>query len=265
MTFVELYAGMAAVSHRLRGGDPPVRYKGGKRGYSRAILASLAVPADAEIVLVEADPYVADALRVVWTPEARAEAIDLIRSWEAPEADQRARWEGWRQEAHADGWAGVPDVERGTRWLWMRPRTVAMQTPPMCNRGNWLAQKNRKNGRSEWRLDAPALNLGRLPADLRATVIRARAETIAPIPGAIAYLDPPYDGTSGYRTGAEGYPEAHAIAERWSAAGCAVGVSAAIPMRIDARALEFQGARGRAKHGTPEFLSIWTPRKRGAA
>ena len=265
MKLYELYAGMAAVSSRAHGFDPVAPYKGGKRGYSRQIIAALGVPERPEVVLVEADPYVAAALAVIWTPELRAEAIGLIRSWVAPEDEQRARWEGWRQDAHRDGWAGVGDVERGARWLWMRPRTVAMRSPPLCRRGDWLkALSISAPGRipayrvSRWRLDTPARNLEAIPAAARATVLHARAEDATPHAGAIVYLDPPYDGTSGYSTGSAGYHAAHALAERWAAAGSVVGLSSAVPMRLNARALAKEGV-SRAKHGTPEYLSVWRP------
>ena len=264
MKFYELFAGMSAVSWRLHGANPPVKYKGGKRGYAAQIIDALGVPADAEIVLVEADRYVADALRVVWTPELRAEAIGLIESWEADEATQRERWEAWRLAAHADGWGSVGEVERGARWLWMRPRTVAMQDPPLCAKGNWMSRRHRPsrtvpNGSNRWGPATPADKLRKLPTDARATVIHARAEDVQPEPGAIVYCDPPYDGTSGYREGSTGFGPALDIAERWSAAGSVVGVSSHVPLRMDASVLSFSGARGRKMHVTAEYLSIWRP------
>jgi hypothetical protein len=266
MRFYELYAGMSAVSWALHGAVPPVSYKGGKRGYARQILARLDVPTDAEIVLVEADPYVAAALRVVWTPEEREGAAADFRAWAAPEDEQRVRWTAWRDEAHADGWAGLDWREVGRRWLWMRRRTVAMQAPPLCARGDWLKPLSiSAPGRvpayrhARYQPDAPSRPVLALPATARAAVIHGRAEDIAPHAGAIVYMDPPYDGTSGYSTGSAGYHAAHALAERWAAAGCVAAVSAAVPMRLDARALVYEGARGRAKYGTPEYLSVWMP------
>lgn len=259
MTLVELYAGMSAVSWASFGAVPPVKYQGGKRAYAGQILAHLGVTEPpSRVVLVEADPYVADALRVVWTPEERAGAIERILSWEAPEEEQRGRWLGWRDEAHTDGWAGVDWRERGARWLWMRPRTVPMPRPPLCARGNWSQQKHSKNGKNNWRLDAPARNLAALPESARAEVVCGLAEDLAPIPGAVAYLDPPYPGTKGYSgTKTPDYTEIARLAMRWADAGARVGVSCSVALSLEARALEYRAERGRNLGGTREYLSMF--------
>ena len=261
MIFYELFAGMSAVSWALRGAVPPVPYKGGKRGYARQILARLDVPTDAEIVLVEADPYVAAALRVVWTPEEREGVAADFRAWAAPEDEQRARWTAWRDEAHADGWAGLDWREVGRRWLWMRCRTVAMRAPPLCARGDWCPRIIPSDGSSRWAPDAPSRPVLALPTTARATVIHGRAEDIAPHAGAVVYMDPPYDGTSGYSTGTAGYANAQRLAERWAAAGSVAAVSSSLPLRLDARALANEG-KSRAKHETAEFLSVWAADRR---
>lgn len=49
------------------------------------------------------------------------------------------------------------------------------------------------------------------------------AETLDPIDGAVAYLDPPYVGTNGYAKSS--ILPARSIAERWARAGCRVGLS----------------------------------------
>jgi hypothetical protein len=259
--FYELFAGMAAVSWALHGAVPPVRYKGGKRGYARQILARLDVPTDAEIVLVEADPFVAAALRIVWTPEEREGAAADFRAWAAPEDEQRARWTAWRDEAHAGGWAGLDWREVGRRWLWMRCRTVAMQAPPLCGRGCWLRRTHKANGNNEWALEAPARPVLALPATARATVIHGRAEDIAPHAGAVVYMDPPYDGTSGYSTGTAGYANAQRLAERWAAAGSVAAVSSPLPLRLDAQAVPKEG-KGRTHGDKAEFLSVWAADRR---
>ena len=263
MIFYELFAGMAAVSWALHGAVPPVRYKGGKRTYARQILARLDVLPDVEIVLVEADPYVAAALRVVWTPEEREGAAADFRSWAAPEDEQRARWTAWRDEAHADGWAGLDWREVGRRWLWMRTRTVPMMSPPLCRRGNWLRPLSiSAPGRvpayrvAHYQPDAPARPVLALPATARATVIHGRAEDIAPHAGAVVYMDPPYDGTCGYSTGTAGYANAQRLAERWAAVGSVAAVSSGLPLRLDARALVSAG-QGRTHGDKAEFLSVW--------
>lgn len=265
-TLVELFAGMAAVSWGAVGAVPPVRYQGGKRGYQARIRELLGVGRPDRVVLVEANPYVADALRVVWSPTARAEAIEFIRSWEAPPDLQRERWEAWRVEAHATRWADVGAVERGARWLWMQPRTVPFRSPPEVCRGDWLRDRMcDSQGRFSfsWRPHTPGDKLFTLPADVPPVqVVTGRAEDLPPIRGAVAYLDPPYPGTTGYGGAGLTWQQIAALALRWAAAGATVGVSVQLPVGLECHVLQRKGSATRFFGNTTETLSIFRPQGR---
>lgn len=108
-----------------------------------------------------------------------------------------------------------------------------------------------------------------MPADIHTDI-----RTLAPIPGALLYLDPPYQSTTtGY--GAD-LPRAEVleIAERWRAAGARVAISEAEPMpfpgwhrvRIDG---ERHGASRTFSAQQAEWLTLshppaWTPPAQGA-
>lgn len=125
--------------------------------------------------------------------------------------------------------------------------------------GDW--NRNRQTGGS-WRLDAPARNILALPPIARAEVIHGRAEDLDPIPGAVAYLDPPYPGTTGYSgTKTPDYTEIARLAMRWADTGARVGVSCSVALSLEARALEYRAERGRNLGGTAEYLSIFHRRK----
>lgn len=53
------------------------------------------------------------------------------------------------------------------------------------------------------------------------------AESLGPIPGSVAYLDPPYAATASYR--AVSLLPPRTLAERWARAGCRVGLSEMLP------------------------------------
>lgn len=83
-------------------------------------------------------------------------------------------------------------------------------------------------------------------APCQVEVVTGFAETMAPIPGATVYLDPPYQGRQGF-AGAGGNPLASsliALAGRWAAAGCRVGISEAAPVPVPgARHVDLTGRR----------------------
>jgi hypothetical protein len=82
----------------------------------------------------------------------------------------------------------------------------------------------------------------------RVEVVAGFAEGLVPIPGAVAYLDPPYQGRQGF-AGAGGNPLAARLIEmavRWAAAGCRVGISEALPLDVPgARHVDLTGRRER--------------------
>ena len=254
---VEGCAGMAAVSWAAFGMVPPVKYQGGKRGYAAEILRHLRIWRPERIVLVEADPWVAAALRCAWSAPDRARAVAICRESAEPEDRQRDRWNALRGAMQA-GRLTPDSPDAGALWLWMRPRTVPFVVPHEARASDWMPQAHPKNGRSQWSGDAPAASLARPLPPCRVEVRCASIADQAPIPGAILYLDPPYQGTTGYAAGAAlTRADVLAVANRWRDAGCLVGVSEADPLSDDARALAKRG-RCRNLGSTAEHLSIWS-------
>jgi hypothetical protein len=255
---VEGCAGMAAVSWAAFDMTPPVKYQGGKRGYAADILRHLRIWRPERIVLVEADPWVAAALRVCWDAEARATAREVYAvAARDDEAGQRVRWERLRL-AMREGRMAPTDPDAGIWWLWMRPRTVPFRVPHEAVAGDW----NRNNpGGGSWALDAPSAALGLMLPNVRVEVVCAPIQTIDPVAGAVLYLDPPYQGTTGYAVEA-GLDRAavEAVARRWVAAGATVGISEteAVEAGPGARR-EVLTKRGKCRNlgGTAEVLTVY--------
>ena len=255
---VEGCAGMAAVSWAAFGMTPPVSYQGGKRGYAADILRHLRIWRPERIVLVETDPWVAAALRCAWSAPDRARAVAICRESAEPEERQRARWNALREAMQA-GRLAPDSPDAGAIWLWMRPRTVPFVQPHEARASDWMPRAHPRDGSSQWAIGAPATSLARPLPPCRVEVRCASIADQAPIPGAILYLDPPYQGTTGYADGATlTRAEVLAAAGRWRDAGCAVGVSEAEPLSGHARALTKRG-RVRSFGSTAEHLSIWSP------
>ena len=256
---VEGCAGMAAVSWAAFGMVPPVKYQGGKRGYAADILRHLRIWRPERIVLVEADPWVAAALRCAWSAPDRARAVAICRESAESEDRQRACWNVLREAMQA-GKLTPDSPDAGAIWLWMRPRTVPFVQPHEARAGGWMPQAHSKHGSSLWSCDAPAASLVRPLPPCRVEVRCASIADQEPIPGAILYLDPPYQGTTGYADGATlDRAEVLAVASRWRDAGCVVGVSETEPLSDDAPALRRRGSASRNFSATAEHLSIWRP------
>lgn len=242
MTLVELCAGSAAVSLALRGADPPLAYQGGKRAYAHRILAALGLQPGlrCEVVLAEPGPW-GEAWDLWRTEAGRAATCERLRAWagEAP----RALWERLRSEQ-------VPGdlAERVAVWAVLQSWNFRGR-PIHAPDGRWARTGgfDRKSGEgfaNYWRsgdakpypnrprtLEKLAASLRALPDLSHVTVLRCRAEEVEPIPGAICYLDPDYQGTTGY-----GHtfprPAVLQVAERWRAAGAVVAVSEAEPLPL---------------------------------
>lgn len=220
---IELCAGSAAVSLRYLSstGRPPIAYQGGKRGYADRILAAMGLAPGAgggsDVVLCEPGPW-GEAWDLWRTPAGRAGTIDRLRAW--GEEDPRALWE--RLTA-----APVPTdaAERVATWA-VLTHTGFGSKPVLVSDGAW-DEHGLDTGYERglaWKcgLDGVARRLERLPDLSRVTVFRCDAQEVPPLPGAIVYIDPPYQGTTcAY---GHGLPRAEvlALAERWRAAGAAL-------------------------------------------
>lgn len=244
-TFVELCAGSAAVSLRWLSSRavPPIGYQGGKRGYANAILAALGMQPgggrkDGRVVLVEPGPW-GEAWSHWRTAEGRRDTCDRLRAWAGE--DPRTLWERLRSEA-------VPGdrAERVAVWAVLQFWSFARK-PVVVVADRWeehgLAAANLTD--SEWRdfrgdvgirpaslLPDLSDRVDRLPDLSRVHVIHADATECPPIPGAVVYIDPPYQGTTCAYSHAMPRADVLRLAAEWRAHGCTVAVSEAEALPI---------------------------------
>ncbi len=248
MIFVELCAGSAAVSLRWLSSraKPPLSYQGGKRGYADAILRAMGQAPGAgrghEVVLCEPGPW-GEAWELWRTAEGRADTCARLEAWSAE--DPRTLWELLRKAP-----VPVDASERVATWAVLQwwsfaNKPIAIDGERWDEQGfnaaqayadTYHAEFVARTGRERWA--SSKLTLQRLQGFLRAIpdiscvrVHHGTAQTLAPIPGAICYLDPDYQGTSGY---GHTFPrdEVLATAQRWHDAGCLVVVSEAEPLPL---------------------------------
>lgn len=241
---VELCAGSAAVSLRwLRSGaKPPLAWQGGKRGYADAILRAMGQQPGAgrghDVVLVEPGPW-GEAWELWRTEAGRLLTIDRLRAWQ--DEDPRTLWDRLRRapvpgdvEERVAVWAVLqywkfgrfPVRPKGEEWVMEGGFNAADAYNVQYRAG----RPEDHNAISEASLRSLVVSLSHLPDLTRLTVLRCRAEDVAPIPGALVYIDPPYRGT----TCAYGHdlPDVEALALRWRASGCAVTVSESKPLAL---------------------------------
>lgn len=230
MTFVELYAGLAAVTLRLFGAEPPVSRIGAKTGYAGAIVDALGlrslVPGD-RVVLVESDPAVAAVLRALLDSRGRDAAATYVERC-AP-LDPRSAWEAARAGSSPGEWllwaAGARGGVGGFKGRHRLRPSVDGFIPSRYS----LAERLRS-------FPTPPCHV---------EVVCGFAQDLAPIPGSVVYLDPPYAGRQGYQ-GPKPAVEVHpaVLAERWAAAGCRVGLSESRPVQLpSARHLDLSASR----------------------
>lgn len=249
-TFVELCAGSAAISLRwLRAkARPPLGYQGGKQGYADAILDALGMNPGGgvgnDIILCEPGPW-GDAWEHWRTAEGRADTCARLEAWAGE--DPRTLWESLHKTP-----VPVEMGERVTTWTVLQFWGFGHK-PVKCAGSEWKAHgfiglpayraEQRERGAalgfdvSAWatkslRLTDVATSIRCLPDLSRVRVHRGSAQTLEPIPGAVVYIDPPYQGTTGY---GHAFPRAEVLdtAERWWAEGCVVAVSEACPLPLD--------------------------------
>jgi hypothetical protein len=285
--FVELCAGTAALSLRLhrRHARPPVSRMGAKTGYADAILRVLGLrpgQGAAHYLWCEPDPGVRLLLEAYRDPGLAQKAAAIIRGW--ADEEPRALWERLRAEGPPRG------VEAGEVARWARLITANRLIPGRwADDGRWV---NAARDGGEHTIGGvsfggdefctPAVDLAEKfeasVGDMPATV-HADARGIEPgpdlPPGTVAYMDPPYVGTTGY---GHDLPrsEVVALARRWSAAGAMVAISEAEPIadlvaegwhavRIDG---ERKGQARTFSKQKDEWLTLsnaptWTPTTQG--
>ena len=264
--FVELCAGLAAVSLRLQGGPhcrPPVSRMGNKAGYSRAILAVLGLRAGQgadRFVWCEPDDGCRALLDAYTRPDVLREAAGIIRGW--ADEDPRELWERLR----ALGPIGSADAAEVARWA--RIVTGNRLTPDHHDGEQWT---NPGHGGSTFGgaafatpIDPLARAFEELAGSADATVER-NAYNVAPIPGAVCFVDPPYQGTTGYGTE---LPRADVLdlARRWDAAGATVCISEAEPLPLEGwHHVEITGCRVGQKRTFSRQQAEWLTLNRAAA
>lgn len=237
--FAELCAGLASVSLRLQGGPycrPPVSRMGSKQGYAGAVLEVLGLRSGqgaASYLWAEPDDGCRALLQAYPQPDVLREAADIIRSW--ADEDPRALWERLRAEGPIRGASGG-EVAR-----WSRLVVTSRAGNPVLG---FQRAGTPRDGGPNYGPTTPADRLESVAASEIARWARivtgnrplvtvcADARTLSPdgLPqGTVAYLDPPYQGTTGYDADLA-RDEVLALALRWHEAGHTVCISEAEPL-----------------------------------
>lgn len=231
--FIELCAGTAALSlrlHRARA-RPPVSRMGAKTGYADVLLGLMGLAPGqgardgTRYLWSEPDPGVRLLLEAYRDAGLARAAADIIRGWAGE--DPRALWERLRAEGAPRG-AEAGEV---ARWVnlagWSQKGSIAAGYYAGPDRGGpcgahpagWVGSITSAG------LARRAEGLPTLPAD-----IAPDARAINPGPclpaGTWVFIDPPYQGTTGY---GHDLPrsEVVALARRWAEAGAGVMVTEA--------------------------------------
>jgi len=227
--FVELCAGTAALSLRLhrRHARPPVSRMGAKTGYADAILRILGFrpgQGAAHYLWCEPDPGVRLLLEAYRDADLARAAAAIIRGW--ADEEPRALWERLRAEGPprgADpGDVGVPPREVA-RWL-----VRATWSYEQGNiRTGFVGPGDRRQDTTATATATERAGMG-LPATITPDARGIEPGPDLP-PGTVAYMDPPYVGTTGY---GHDIPrsEVVALARRWADAGATVAISEAEPI-----------------------------------
>lgn len=260
-TLVELCAGTASVSLWALGRAVPLTgYMGSKRRWAGLLVDALSVDRPDRVVLVDAGPW-GDVWSVLRRPEQRWRVAAQLDAWSVqdvgelwdrlvvsgPPADSQAwrtaqflwlqaRAAGtipiwwseehgrWRSPTGAVDPEADMDLARRTKGRVGRPSSKGI-APSVAGVRGWGSGK-RTAGLIAQRIRA----IEALPWD-RIEVLHQDLRTVAPIPGAVVYFDPPYLGCPRY---AALCPRADVleVAQRWRGAGCRVAVSESSPLQI---------------------------------
>ena len=227
--FAELCAGTAAVSLKLHGGKharPPVSRLGAKTGYASAILKVMGLRAGlgAEHYLwCEPDAGCRLLLEAYRDHDLALAAAEIIRGWK--DEEPRALWERLR----AEGPVRAPEPREVARWTWLVLRSVAFKGPQAG-----YMPGDAEDGSGRW-VNTPEQAAGKwdgcptLPATILPDACTVHPPRFPAGHRVIAFMDPPYVGTTGY---ASDLPRAEVvrIAREWADAGADVYISEAEPI-----------------------------------
>lgn len=235
--FVELCAGTAALSLRLAqpGARPPVSRLGSKQGYADAILRVLGLrPGQGARRFLWADPDPGCRLlhEGYLDVELRSDASEMVRRWAVrpPKPLWRSLMAEGAPRAHP---ASARELARWARIITAN-RLITVYFDGAA--GRWLngGDGGVTHGGAEFCTDPEALAAALALAPDMVGSTAPSAFAWVPQPEAICYIDPPYQGTTGY--GNDLSREAVVdLALRWSEAGAVVCVSEAeaLPELLD--------------------------------
>lgn len=248
--FVELCAGLASVTLHLFGTKPPVARVGSKAGYAADVARLLELERPEKALLVEADPHLANLLEYL-VQDARALAHVIAgREWDV--GSPTAVWRACRRERFdAEG----PMTRAAAHLVWICGARGGI--------GGFKGEHKLRPSVDGFIPSRASLlrRLERLADVLPAGKISVRCEDarrVRPRKNAVVYIDPPYQDRQGF-----GYelPRADmlAVARRWAAVGCRVGISEAEPLPLlgwRSRALIRHGQNRRSlTQATSEWLT----------
>ena len=233
--FVELCAGTAALSVRLQGGKyarPPVSRMGAKTGYADCILRIMGLrpgQGAAHYLWCEPDAGVRLLLEAYRDHELALAAADIIKGW--ADEEPRALWERLRAEGPVQH-IGPREVARWCllgQWAYCRGDSDSGFRPDVETGKATTSTSHGSNPRTS--ADEALLWDGcpTLPATIHPDALQVDPQQLPP--GCVVYMDPPYQGTTGY---ADDLPRAQvlALAMKWSQAGAAVYISEAVPLDL---------------------------------
>ena len=228
--FVELCAGTAALSLRLHHprARPPVSRMGAKTGYADVILRVLGLrpgqgSADRTHYLwAEPDDGVRLLLEAYRSRELALAAAEIIRSWK--DEDPKELWLRLRDEGPVKGPA--VDAREVARWAFVRanraPHADVWKTVPKAAVACGVEANLSIPGLLSRFVDAPTL-----PATITDDARKVEPPQLPA--GTVAYMDPPYLGTTGY-SHSLGRGAVLELARKWEAAGALVCISEAEPI-----------------------------------
>lgn len=221
MTTVELFAGLAAWTLNLHGARPPASRIGAKTGYAGAISRALGVRGRPErVVLVDADQALVNAMRhLLHEPKYLANAVHLQALAGHRKLVPYQVWTDARERRHLDGFVGA-----AAWWLYTSGARGGV--------GGFKGEHKLRPSVDGFIPSRESLvaRLGRSPALPHVDVVCADATLVEPIPGAVVYMDPPYEGRQGYGAAPFAMEDVVPIARRWHAAGCKVAISYDAPL-----------------------------------
>lgn len=216
MILVEACAGTAALTFDLLfGARPPASRIGSKAGYAHVIREQLGVSGSDldRVILVDSDPALVNALR--WAFAAPETLAETILNWWVDRVGSRTLWEGCGIRRGLDSsWSAA-----AAWWIWTAGARGGI--------GGWKGAHILRPSVDGFIPSLPALaaRFDALWSVDCVEVVCADVATWEPPAGAVVYLDPPYDGTQGYRGQSLSRGAVLQCVERWRSTASRIVVS----------------------------------------